>query len=83
MTSVSWCRWDCRAELSTQLLLVVEPAPVLELAQAQAREQVLAQAPVLELAQAQAPVLELAQAPGPVWAHRRRPAIVPSEQSIE
>jgi hypothetical protein len=73
MTSVSWCRWDCRAELSTQLLLVVEPAPVLELAQAQAREQVLAQAPVLELA----------QAPGPVWAHRRRPAIVPSEQSIE
>jgi len=50
MTSVSWCRWDCRAELSTQLLLVVEPAPV--------REQVLAQA--------QARELELAQAPGPV-----------------
>jgi len=50
MTSVSWCRWDCRAELSTQLLLVVEPAPVWE--------QVLAQAPAREL--------ELAQAPGPV-----------------
>jgi hypothetical protein len=43
MTSVSWCRWDCRAELSTQLLLVVEPAPVRE--QAPAWEQVLAQAP--------------------------------------
>jgi len=52
MTSVSWCHWDCRAELSTQLLLVVEPAPVRE--QVQAREQVLAQA--------QARVLE----PGPV-----------------
>jgi len=65
MTAVSWCRWDCRAELSTQLLLVVEPAPAL------VREQVLALEPVL--------VLE----PGPVWAHRRRPAIVPSEQSIE
>jgi hypothetical protein len=83
MTAVSWCHWDCRAELSTQLLLLVEPAPVREqvLAQAQAREQVLAQAQ----AQAREQVLAQAQAqaPGPVWAHRRRPAIVPSEQSIE